>query len=635
MRYINYAGLMPALLLTSISATSEDNTIDEIEITATRTPISAQSAPTSVTVISAEDIKARQITHVADYLKTVPGLGLASSGSIGGTVQLRLRGSEANQTLVLIDGVEVNDPAAGDEFQFEHLMATSIERIEVIRSPMSAAWGSDALSGVINIITKKATEPFNASVYGEYGAFDTKRFGGNMGASGNGWRLNAGLGHSKSDGVNVSRSGEEADGYKNTTVNISGAVDLAENVKLSMSARHNDATANFDSTDWMTGLPSDSDNYTDTKKTYLSSAITAKLFDGRLNERLRVTYLDTEIANFAFGASSGTTAAERVGLYWDNQIEITDGHDLTLAIDHESTDFSQRGVASPWGNPNHDQSTKVTGYLADYVGDLTDGFTLSASLRRDDNSDFEDVTSWRLGGAYKLSDKTRIFANMSKGQKAPTFIERFGFFADQFLGNPDVKPEHAKAYEIGVEYRWDQITASAVYFNTRLTDEINGFAFDPATFMFTAQNKAEKSKRSGVELSVDGQISDSVYFGASYSYINATEGDGMGGDIRELRRPEHNGAISINWLVSEALSVNLSASYTGKALDVFYPPWPMQSKRMVMDNYTLVRIAADYKISDMISLYGRVENALDETYEDVYGYSTAGAGAYAGLRVTF
>lgn len=639
---MNKLSLGLAALLTSTSVHALDSAgdiesveIEEIKVTATRTPISADSATTLVSVITKDDLAKQQIFQVADYLKNVSGISIASSGSLGGQAQLRMRGAEANQTLVLIDGIEMNDPAAGDEFQFEHLTINEIERIEIIRSPMSATWGSDALAGVINIITRQADAPQSISAFVEYGSFDTLKAGGRFAASGDRWKLSIGTSHMKSDGTNISRTGDELDGYTNTSVNVRSSLSISENVNFAFSLRHSETMSEFDATDWMTGLAGDSDNSSDTNKTAFSARLNNSAFDGRLNQSLRLTLLDTKVASFAFGSESGTTGASKLGIYFDNQIALSKGHVLTLAIDHEDTDFTQSGDASFWGDPNQKQNQKNTGYLADYVGDITGALTISASLRYDDNSAFNNVTSWRAGASYKITDSTRLFMSTSKGQKSPTFIERFGYFSSSFQGNLNLKPEQSKGYEIGMEQTVGNFSMSAAYFNTDLTDEINGFFFDTKTFNFTAVNKQGESKRQGFELMLEGELSDIFSFSTNYTYIDSTEDDGAGEQVRELRRPKHMATLSLNAELSDRINISASLNHTGKSLDVFYPPWPNPSERVDLDAYTMLRIAANYKVTDAISLYGRVENAFNENYENVYGFGTPNRSAYMGMRANF
>lgn len=631
MKYIS----LSLMAILSTSPTFAVDAIDEIKVTATRTPISADSATTAITIITKEDLAKQQVFQVVDFLKTLPGVSIASSGSIGGMTQLRMRGAEANQTLVMIDGVEMNDPAGGDEFQFEHLVSNGIERIEVIRSPMSASWGSDALAGVINIITRQADEPFSVSGFAEYGSFDSYRTGGRVASSGDKWRLSLGVSHMNSDGTNVSRDGDEMDGYKNTSINARASVDLSETLSAMASVRHSDTETEFDTGyDWMTGLTTDSDDRSDTNKTSLAAGLKNIALEGRLLSNLRVTWLDTEIASFAMDSETVATTAKKLGLYFDNQISLNERHTVTLAIDHEKTDFDQTGEVSEfWGtiyDPNQTQEISNTGYLMDYVGEITDDFTIAGSLRHDSNSDFDNITSWRVGASYKITDTLRLFASGSKGQKSPTFTERYGFYTN-FIGNPDLIPEKSTGYEIGFEQNFGDFSASATYFNTDLTGEINGFSPVINTAFYTAINIDGESKRRGFELMLDGEISENVSFSTNYTYLNATEDDGTGEQIREIRRPKHTVSLNFFTKISDRLNLNGSITHIGKAIDLDFLTWP--ATRVELKAYTMLRIAADYKVTDNISLYGRVENALNESYENVYGFATPNRAAYFGLRL--
>lgn len=625
-------------LLAAFSAPAYAQDVETIEITALRTPRSVVDVANSVTVLSAEDLDIRQTFSLPELLNTLPGIAVARAGSVGGQAQLRLRGGEANQTLVLIDGVQINDPAAGDEVQFELMSAAEIERIEVVRGPLSSLWGSDAVSGVINIITKRGEGDLALRANGEAGAFGTYRFGGSMGAAQERSHFRIGANYSKSDGTNASRTGNEKDGFRALTVNGTAGFKLGESGSIDLSLRHNDTRNEFDTTDFATGLLADSDRVTHTGKTYASAGAEFPLFGGRAVQSARVTYLDTEIANLSDGAPSGTTAAERWGFYLDTRVKLLEGHTLTLAFDHEDTNFAQRGTASAFGDPNQDQSRKTTGYIADYVGALTSAFTLTGSVRYDDHDRFEDFTSWRAGVVYKLSGgATRFYANAARGQKAPTFIDQFGFFADQFVGNPDLLPESSTEYEVGVTHALmdGRLTLGASAFTARLEDEIDGFAFDPVTFQFTALNRDGKSRRDGFELTVAYNASDQLDLEASYSYVDAEEPDGTGGFTREVRRPKHNASLLVAYRPTDGLQLTLDANYVGEATDTFFPPFPEPSQVVTLGDYLLVNLAASYRVSDAVTLRARAENLLDESYENLFGFATPGVAAYVGFQLSY
>lgn len=618
--------LFAATLLQN-STLSDTPQIEDIQVTATRTPIALDKTSSTVTIFTDEDLQSGQYLTVADVLKTIPGLAVAKTASVGGQVQVRLRGAEANQILVIIDGIEMNDPAAGDEVQWEFLSVQSIERIEIIRSPMSSVWGSDALAGVIAITTKSGAKP-HASLTAELGSFNSRQLTAQFGTRLDAVTLAGGITFSESDGVNVSNTGRERDGARSVVANLKTQIalgDAGDTGKITLSFRHNNSRTDFDSTDFSTGLPADSDGENTSQKTYLSAGIDYKILD-KWEIAARITRLETEL---------DVTTGAKTGLYLDHRLTLTEGHRITLALDWENTDFSQTGTALIYGDPNQQQTMDATGLLADYVGDITNAITVSGSLRRDWNSDFKDFTSWRLGVSAKVSDQLRLFASGSKGQKAPTFIERFGYFPDQFLGNPDLKPEQSLSFEAGLEAHISataSITISA--FTTTLENEINGFAFDPATFLFTAVNKDEDSKRAGLDIIAKWAPLDPLTIEAGYSYLDATEENASGEQVDELRRPAHSASLTLNWQDGGPLSLSLTSIYTGQATDLFYPPWPNPSERVTLKDYLLVRLAAQYKLDDHLSLYTRLENGLNEDYEDVYGFNTPGRAVYAGLKLS-
>lgn len=624
-------------ILAQDAANADD--LETIEVTAVRTPLRVNELTSPVTIISSDELRERQAVRLSDVLATLPGISVQRGGSVGGFSQLRLRGAEANQTLILIDGVEANDPAGGDEVQLEHLITTGVERIEVVRGAQSVAWGSDALAGVINIVTAKGQGPLKVSANAEGGSFGTVRGGVQASGGGDGWHLNGGVSYLDSTGINVARVGDEEDGYRNVTANLRGGFDLADNIRFDASVRHTDSRNESDAADFaVTGLPADSDNVNDNKSTILAGGFSGEFLDGFWTQSLRLTWLDTEIVNETNGAFSGSTAAERLSFYSDTQLKLAEDHTLTLLFDHEETDFAQRGVASPFGNPNQDQERSVTGYGADYTGAIVPGFIVTASVRQDDNDTLDDFTSWRFGASYNFEETgTRLFGNISRGQKAPTFIELFGFFADQFIGNPNLEAERATNYEIGlVQSLWnDKATLQLTYFNSDLENEINGFVFDPVTFQFTADNVDGRSTREGIEAELNATVNEQVSLRASYTYVNSQQPDGNGGQQREVRRPKHSADLFVRYQPSEVLNFTLNASYTGEALDTFFPPFPEPSQRVTLDDYVLVNLTGEYRFSDTVTVYGRVENLFDEDYENVFGFETPGIGAYGGVRVNF
>ena len=615
--------------------------LEQVLVTASRTPVQAIRAGSSYTVIGRAELERRQIVHVADALRDVPGFALSRAGAPGSLTQLRVRGAESNHVMVFIDGVEANDPASVDEFLFEHLMATEIERIEIIRGPQSALWGSDALAGVINVITARGTSPLSANGYLESGSFGTTHAGGRFSSSGAAYDFNVGISHFDTNGANVSRTGAEDDGSRNSTLNLTAGAKVSERTRLDLFARHTDATTDFDGTDFITtGLPTDADKQTDATRSYLRISANTSFFDHQWSHRFSLTGLETDNRNYDhdFGISLGETAAEKLGLYYQTSLALAEfkAHRLTFAVDHEKQEFSQRGLVNSFGDPNQDQKLDTTGYLVEYQGMDLGSFSMSAAVRHDKNSEFEDISTYRVTLAYLAgAAKTRLHASLGTGQKSPTFIERFGYFAEEFIGNPNVKPEKSEGWEIGVEQTIGESGASfsVVYFNEELEDEIDGFVFDPTTFLFTVANRSGISERKGLEVSLDAALLENLDLGANYTYLDSTELASLGETLEEVRRPEHMLAVNLNYIPVPRANINLNVSYNGSQEDVIFPPYPQPSARVELDGYTLVNVAVAYRLTPSIQLFGRVENLLDEDYEDIVGFNTPGIGAFLGVRI--
>ena len=634
---MNRLTIASALIVASISPVFAQDNTESIIVEAARSPITAAQLPTAASIIDRELIDARGSLQLIDIIKDQPGIAVARSGGIAGQSQLRMRGAEANHVLVLINGVRANDPAGADELLWEHLTATQVERIEIIRGPQSALWGSDAMAGVVNIITSDGAEGIQGDLRSEYGSFDTWRLGGSIAGGTEKLSISLGADYLDSRGTNVSRTGREDDGYRNISVSGRAAWQISDDARLDVFARHMDARNEFDPTDWQTGLPTDGDRVTDTTNTHIGAGLTLGLFDGRVNQKINVGYTDTQNDNFADGADNGSTFADVLSLSSQTGITLAPGHTLTLAVDYTDTDYHQRGLATPFGNPNHDQSMSNLGLVADYVWEASDRLTLMGSVRYDDNSDFNNITTWRAGASYQVTDSTRLRASAGTGQKAPTFTERFGFFADQFLGNPNLKPEQSTHFELGVDHDFADGAAriGVTGFYTELEDEIDGFVFDTTTFLFTAANKDGKSRRLGIEVDAEYRPDDHWLIAANYAWIKAQEQDAAGAWQQELRRPRHAGAVMVQYRWTGGATASLNASFTGDAQDQFFPPWPLPPEIVTLKNYVLVSLAIEAPINDMISLTGRIENAFDDRYEDVFGFANPGFAAHIGAKARF
>ncbi len=645
MKLKNYHSVA-CLLALATSAQAENNSNEELAnliVTAGIAPIESDQYGGTVTVITAAEIAASQSTYLSDVLRRVPGFAINQSGGPGTQTQLRVRGSEANHVLVLLDGVRVNDPTAGDEFLFNYGLLNNVERIEIIRGPQSAIWGTDAVGAVINIISKEASQK-NLNLDLEVGSFNTKRLAleGNLVGekADKNWRLAAGLNALDTAGTNVSRQGPEADGFENLNGYAKLGLDVTEAVGLKVSLNHSDAMNEFDGTDFVvTGLPVDGDLWTEREQTVAQFALDFNPVNSRWQNRLQYQWSDVEAHNFALGVGeTSSTSADTNEIKFNSTIELGANRQqrLSFAVDHRQVDFSQRGTASSFGDPNQDQSYDVTGLAVEYQQQVNDAFSWNVSARNDDFNKFEDVSNYKLAASYQLPDDWRLRGAFGTGSKAPSFIERFGFFPANFIGNPGLKPEESDGYELALEKTWSNTKLELVYFDQNLENEINGFVFDAASGLFTSANQPGESERQGFELNWSGQINQALGFNFNYTYTDATEENASGEQVTEVRRPENMANLSIDYTFADnRAQLYTQINYQDDQLDVFFDPATFISSNLKLDSYTTVDLTFSWQLNTQLQLYAKAQNLFDESYEEVLGYARPGAGYFAGLKASF
>jgi vitamin B12 transporter len=398
-----------------------------------------------------------------------------------------------------------------------------------------------------------------------------------------------------------------------------------------------DAWSQFDAADFLlTGLPADGDVATDSQQTYAQLGGKLETLEQDLVHHLNFAYLDTDNSSLTNHIEDSSTASDRYTVSYQADIQLHENL-LSLAAEHEQTRFEQRGDAT-FGDPNQDQEISVNSLIADFQAKSFGPMTWLLSGRFDNYSDFDDAITGRLALLFQVNDRTRLRASIGSGQKAPTFIERFGFYPGQFVGNPALKPEISTSFDLGVDQSFmsDAVAVQLTLFRQDLQDEINGFVFDPDTFLFTATNLPGNSSRSGIEIAAVLRPSGALELGGSYTYNDSTEEDDQGQDVEELRRPRHTGSLYANLrLMDDKANLLLTADYGGEQSDLFFPPFPEPSASVELDSYWLLGLTASLDISRSLTAFVRGTNLLDEEYEEVYGYRTPGRAAYLGVRLHF
>ena len=624
MRSISPAALTAALLILPVAGVANDDEVMEnMTVTASRTPIPIAHAGASVTILGREDVAASGATTLVELLRDVPGLAVSQQGPLGALAQVRVRGAEANHVLVMVDGVEVNDLAQGSEYNFAHLNLAAVERVEVLRGPQSALWGSDALAGVVHVTTVGSDPGARGSIGVAVGTNGTGQGGARYASGG----FAAYADWFETDGTNVSRQGTEDDGYENLTIGASYMGRIADGARLSVNLRHVGSENEYDGFDFVTtGLPADAAHVTEREALHVSARLEV---EGRVQHRFSLSRSDTDNVNKSGGVPSisrGTRDQLQYQLGFGNAV-----HALAVVAELEREDYDQRGFDAGFGNPNRDLDVDARSFGFEYRFSAG-AVNTSLSARHDDNSDFDDAVSWRGGIAFEVWDGLTVFGSVGEAVKNPSFVERFGFF-DTFIGNPDLEPERSESMELGARLTGDRYSIELALFDAELGNEINGFVFDPGTGGTTAANVSGTSERRGFEARVVAELAPTLSVHASVTVLDA-EQPGAPGTTTEVRRPERSGSAGLRWKQSD-WTVALTANFVGEQHDDFFPPAPPFRERVTLDNFVVFRAHARWQVNDALALTADATNLLDEDYEEVFGFRAPGRVVRAGIRFSF
>ncbi|WP_235525224.1 MULTISPECIES: TonB-dependent receptor plug domain-containing protein [unclassified Sphingomonas] len=633
-------------LLASASAFAQalpgDTPVDEADpiiVTGTRaldgTP--ADLLGSSYTLLDAQALENRQTRVVSDILRDVPGVAVSRSGGVGGFTQVRLRGTEANHTLVLIDGIEASDPFLG-EFDFATLIADDVARIEVLRGQQSATYGSDAIGGVIHYITANGADAPGVRGRIEGGSFGTVSGAARIGGVASGLDYVLSGAFLDTDGTPSARRGIGDRDLSAGNRQLAGklAYDLAPNLRLFATGRYARVQADtnpqdFDFTSPTYGFVVDGSDST-TSRSFLGLArAELDLMDGAWTQAATVQLNDTHRNSRTDGDLTSDNRGERFKAAYDSTYRLVAGtltHAFTVAADFERERFRSVAVFAP-SPANLGRSTDNTGIVGEYDLRVGDKAGFGASIRRDLNNRFEDATTWRVRGSYALSPLVRVRAAAGSGIKNPTNYELFGFDPRSFIGNPNLKPEKSEGIEGGVDLTPAAgVRLGATLFRSVLRDEIYS-TFSPS-FVVSPANRTTRSRQRGVELFAHAPLGYGFVADLAYTYLDAIEAG-----REEVRRPPHIGSANLTWAAAgDAFGATLTARYNGKSFDSNFTNLPL-GPRVRLDDYTLVNLAADARITGNLRAFARVENLFAAKYEDVFTYRTPGRAAYAGIRAGF
>ena len=589
----------------------------DITVTATRIVQPRDQTGLSVTSFDRTQIESRQTTSVADLLSTTPGVTVSRNGGPGQPTAVRIRGAEGDQTLVLIDGVRVNDVSAtGAAFDFGNLLSGNIERIEVLRGPNSVPWGSQALGGVVNIVTAAPAQGFAASLNAEYGYRNAKKLVGNVRGGFGPVRASLGGGWFEDDGISAFKFGTERDGYRQYAANGRIEIDLSPDVTIELRGNYADSRVGFD------GFPppafsfADTTGFSTTKQAFGYAGINAALFDGALKNRLAFTISDTRRASFGSATATPSLFKGRSERFeYQGNAEVADWLRAVFGVEHETSRFN---------NGTTTVSTGVTSGYAQLIANPVDALTLTGGIRVDDHRSYGTKTTFSANAAWRVSGGTILRASYGDGFKAPTLFQLFSTF-----GNTALQPEVGQSYDLGLEQSLIEGTLKigATLFHRDTTNQIDFTSVPPrADRPFGYYFNVARTRAQGIETFVELRPSRTLVLNANYTL---TEAKNRLTGIDLFRRPRHSVNANLDWTPRDWVSLGTSVHTVSDSRDSDFRTFSPAS----LDGYTLVGLRASVLLGKQFELYGRVENLTDTVYETVSGYGVAGRNAHIGVRV--
>lgn len=627
---------LTALAAFSASAKGADAP-DTIVVTANRTAQPLARVGQSISVIDANDLATRQTETVADVLRTVPGVTISRYGGIGSLTSVFIRGAESDQTVALIDGIKLNDPSAsGGGFDFGNLLVGNIARIEVLRGAQSVLWGSQAIGGVVNVITVPPSETPHANARVEYGYRNTAQFVGNVSGKAGPLSASAGAGYLRTDGISAfseARGGREKDGYRNYGANANINLALSDAVSLDLRGWYSHGHVGLD------GYPPPNYVFADTRESAITrevvgyAGVNAALLGGRFRNRLGYAITDTRRRNYnpdnaPVETFAGDGRNERIE--YQGVVDLADRWQATFGAEREMTGYT---TASPYGPTTNGHVSIDSGY-GQLVATPFAGFTATGGVRYDHHSRFGDNTSFSASGVYTPNaNATTVRASYSEGFKAPSLFQ-----LQSEYGNPSLRPERSRGLEAGVTQRLvgDRLEASATYFRRDSRNLINYlYCSRPLTGICTNRpngtyDNIARTRAEGVELTLRLQPVTALSIQANYTYLKAEDRSPDSPNLgRQLaRRPQHSASVLVDYRWTFGLETGATLTHVGASFDDVG-----NSRRL--PGYVLADLRAAIPIGRRFDVTARIENLLNERYETAYQFGSPGRAGYIGARLHY
>jgi vitamin B12 transporter len=637
--------VLTAILFAGSSLPALADNIESVVVSATRTQQPQDKTGESVSVLDSGTLRNLQTVSLTDALALTPGIVVNQNGGIGQPTAVSIRGADTGQTLVLIDGVRINDPSGTDSGAIlGDVLVNNTDRVEVLRGPQSTLYGSDAIGGVIDIFSRRGGDsPFALVASAEGGSYDTYHL--NTAASGTAGAVDYGAAanfiHSNGISAADKRNGNsETDGYRNLGLTGNVRVHLNDAISLDLRGYYTDAKSDFDDNSlfFPPFLTLDSAAYNTNRFFAGYAGLNVDLLGGKFHNRLAAMHTDSNreffdsFFDFGVHMRDAQDKGKATRFEYQGTVDLSPDDQLVFGAEDERTSFAGVGTFS-----NDRGHATIYSFYGQYQKTLFDELTLTGGVRYDHHSRFGSHTSLKFAGAWQITGTTTLHANYGDGFKAPSLYQLFSQY-----GQDTLAPEKAHGWETGLAQMFldGRARASVTYFQRRTTNLIdfvtpNCLPTPPATppaicatRPFGFYDNVGRARVHGFEVELAGKITDTLSLAANYTDLDSKNPDT---GLRLNRRPRNDASATLMWAPSN-WSVGGSIDYVGKQIDQ-YDTSTVPVTAFTNGSHTLVNLFGQYGFGQW-SLYARVGNLFAAHYEPLIGYGAPGRTVFAGVRVT-
>jgi vitamin B12 transporter len=644
---LNPISLIPAvgvLALASLplgAAAQTTDLVSPVVVSANRTPTPGDQVAASVTVIDAATLQLRQTVAVADVLAQTPGVSVVRNGGPGQTTTVHIRGAETEQTVVIVDGIKMNDPASpGGGYDFSNLLVGAIDRIEVLRGPSSTLWGADAIGGVISITSTRPTTVLSGSARVEAGSLDTRDLQATAAGTADRLTWRIGGGYFQTSGVSAfdSRLGaHERDGSLNASGAAQLGVRLTDGASLDLRLSHMATRTAFDGYPPPLYAYADTPEYGQTRQTAGSASLKLTGLGGSLINRLTLQAMRLDRDNFDptqtptrtfYARGTSQTAA------WQGDWTLAPQAVAVLGLESQRTTIRTAAPASydPKPLPLRARAVVDSAFVSGRLG-VAPGLTLTAGVREDHHDQFGDHVTASAGAAWTPDQGvTQLRASFGQGFKAPTLYQLYGDYG--FAG---LRPETADGLDAGASRRWFDggLEAGFSLFSREVKNQIGYFDCYAAVSPVCATRPAgyyanlDRTRTQGVELSLTARPVPMLDVTASYTFTDAQNRSAGGNGGKALpRRPRDTAFAEASWQPAGGANLSVALRYSGRSFDDL-------ANGRVLKPYVLADLRGEVPLRGGVSLYARIENLFDRAYQTAYQYGSVGRTVHVGVRARY